>query len=486
MVIKNKVLLYFLAAFFSLVRFVYLGTVPGINGDEGLYGIKTAIMMHNPFTLIGFNSYTGPVISCLRIPFYYLMGINVFSLRFPVVILSFISIFYAYKLLKDAYNAKTGVIGALLLFVMPWFFISSRFADETHTTLTFFAIGGLYYLNAGRKISNRILAALFLGLGFFNHAIFITIIVPYFIYFLARNKFKFKLDRANTLFLIIFSGFFFVRLALILKAYFSGDIYYSIRESFSGDFIANFISLAPHFLNMLDGSVFYERVTAQVLFFVIPLSSFLFIVSFLFLAARARSNPKFRDKDRMFMSIFILSYLMNSIFLHQFALRYFLVTLMFAVILMAIFIGTSNIRNSVRIICVSFVIILNCFYIWHNYICSFRQTGGKIHYFRAGNFVENSNGFVDSAALYDYLKKGDIKYVWVPGNCPRWQLIFFDLKEKRLNIESQLHRFSKDEVYLICYKGENILSGLNLPEGHSVHEEATGLDNYQIFLIKRI
>lgn len=487
MKIKAEVLLYFLIAFFCLARFLYLGAVPGINGDEGLYGIKTAIMAHKPFTLTGFNSYTGPIISYFRIPFYYLTGLNVFSLRFPVVILSLISIFYAYKLLRDAYNARTGIIGALLLSVMPWFFISSRFADETHTTLVFFALGGLYYLTARRKLSNRILAALFLGLGFFNHVIFITIIIPYSIYFLARNKFKLKLDKANILFFVIFSGFLFIRLFLILKASFSGDIYCSAGESFSGGFIANFMSLAPHFLNMLDGSVFYERMTGRVLFFVIPLSSFLFIVSFLFLAARAGFNPKFKDKDRMFIAIFILSYLINAIFLRQFALRYFLITLMFATILIAIFIGTSGIRNLIKIICVFFVIILNCFYLWHNYIRSFKETGGMVHYFSAGNFIENSNGFIDSSVLYDYLKKRGIKYVWIPGSCPRRQLIFFDLKEKRLNIESQIHKFSKDEVYLIGYKGENVLSGLDLPEGHSVHEEEnTGLDNYQIFLIKKI
>ena len=149
----------------SLSRFIYLGSVPGLHFDEALYGIKTYIMIHKPFTWIGFNSYTGPLISYMRIPFYYLMGVNIFSLRFPIVILSLIAIFYVYKLLKETYNHLTGIIGALLLLTMPWSFIDSRFADETHTTLILFAICGLYYLNSAKKISTRILAALFLSVS---------------------------------------------------------------------------------------------------------------------------------------------------------------------------------------------------------------------------------------------------------------------------------------------------------------------------------
>ena len=161
---RTKFSLLFLIFALSVARFVYLGTVPGINNDEALYGIKTCIMMYKPFTLIGFNSYTGPIISYLRLPFYYLMGINIFSLRLPVVILNLIAIFYVYKLLKETYNNLTGITGALLLLVMPWSFIYSRFADETQTTLILFAICGLYYLNTNKKISSRVLAALFLGL----------------------------------------------------------------------------------------------------------------------------------------------------------------------------------------------------------------------------------------------------------------------------------------------------------------------------------
>jgi len=489
MKIKSYILFYLLIGFLALSRFIYLGTVPGLHGDEALYGIKTCFMMQKPFTLIGFNSYTGPIISYLRLPFYYLTGISIFSARLPIVILSLATIFYVYKLLKETYNNSTGIIGALLFLAIPWSFIDSRFADETHTTLVFFAICGLYYLNADKKILNRVLAALFLGMGFFNHMIFMIVPCSYFAYFLIKNKFKIKLDKPNLLFFVIFLSFLILRMGLALKyQFFSAEgsgINYDIYQAINKDVIPKFMSLGPYFLNMLDGNAFYERMTGRVLFYVIPLNTFLFIASFLFLIFRYKYNPEFKDKDRMFVCIFILNYIINAVFLMQFALRYFLVTLMFATILMAIFIGTSRIRDLFRVILIALVIVANCSYLWFNYIYSFRQTGGSVHSFLAGNFIENSDGFIDTKILYDYLKKKDIRYILVPENYPRWQLIFLDLKEKRLDIKARPENISASRVYFISYKEYKSPDMYNISKGYSVSKENTGLDNYQIFLLKK-
>jgi len=486
---RTKSSLLFLIFALSVARFVYLGTVPGINNDEALYGIKTCIMMYKPFTLIGFNSYTGPIISYLRLPFYYLMGINVFSLRLPIVILNLAAIFYVYKILKETYNNMTGIMGALLLLVMPWSFIYSRFADETQTTLVLFAICGLYYLNTNKKISSRILAGLFLGMGVFNHMIFIIVPISYFMYFLIKNKFKFKLDRANFLFLIIFLSFFIFRARFIIENHFfealGSDVYYKISEAVNKDIIPKFMSLTPHFLNMLDGSAFFERTTGGILFYVFPFNSFLFVAAFLFLIFRYKYNPEFKEKDRMFVCIFILNYLICGVFLTRFSPKYFLVTLMFATILIAIFIGTSNIRKSIRISCMSFIIISNCSYTWYDYIYSFKQQGGRVSYFLAGNYVEDSGDFVDTRVLYDYLKARDIKDILVPGYAPRFQLMFLDLKEKRLNILARPEDVSPGKFCFISYKGDGLPEAYGINKERSVNKKDPGLNNFQIFLLQK-
>jgi len=158
---------------------------------------------------------------------------------------------------------------------------------------------------------------------------------------------------------------------------------------------------------------------------------------------------------------------------------------MFATILMAIFIGTSRMRNLFRVILISLVIVSNSSYLWLNYIHSFKQTGGNVCSFLAGNFVENSDGFVDTEILYDYLKKKDIKYILVPDSYPRWQLIFLDLKEKRLDIKARPENISADNVYFISYKEYKSPDMYGIKKDYSITKESACPDNFQIFLLKK-
>lgn len=485
----SVIFLLILILFLSLARFLYLGSVPGLNGDEALYGIKTFFMMQRPFTFIGFNPYTGPFVSYLRTPFYCLMGVSVFSVRMPMVILSLLTALYIYMLLKECYGRRTGIIGVLLFLVMPWSFIYSRFADETHIALIFFAIAGLYYLVRDRGMLDKVLAGLFLGMGVFVHLIFIIIPVVYFVFFFTRKSSRSRITKGSLILFGIFSLFLLTRVFIVFYArVFSpqGDgIYYSLKEVLDANFIHKLLYSFPHFMSMLDGDIFYQRTTGDILVRVIPANLFLFITSFLFLFFRRRNYPEFRSNDRMFIYIFLLLYMINVIFLMELALRYYLVTLMFSVILMAIFIGTSRMRDSLRWFFVALIIAVNCFYIGCNYIHSFRQNGGRVSYFWAGNYVENSNGFVDSKILYDFLEKGGIEYVWVPEGFPRWQLIFFDLKNKRLHIKANANSIERDKVYFITYKGDKLPYEYGLPSGYSVVKEIRGLENYSIFLLEK-
>ena len=479
---KRGIFLAFLIAALSSARFLYLGSIPGLHGDEALYGIKTHIMMHgSPFTLIGFNSYTGPIISYLRIAFFYLMGVNIFSLRLPVVILSLFSTFFIYRMLAENYNKTTGIIGLLLFLTMPWSFIYSRFADETHISLIFFAIGGLYYLIGERRLLNRILAGLFLGLGVFEHLIFIIVPIAYFIYFFVKDRFKIK--REDVICVLIFSIFLLARLFLVYRAHLfnaEGDgIYYTLAQAFNVNLASKFLYSIPHFMNMIDGSIFYQRTTGNILVDIIPLNSVLFAISFLFILLRRKSQ------DRMFIFIFIIIYIINAVFLMEFSLRYYMVALMFSGILMAIFIGTAKIKNWFRVGLVSLIVILNCLYISINYMYNFKQSGGRVSYFWSGNYFENSNGFVESGILYDYLKEKGIKYIFVPEGFPRWQIIFHDLKEKRLDIRAKAESVTAAKVYFISYKGDRPPQEYGLNRDYSLTREITPLDNYEIFLAQR-
>ena len=133
----------------------------------------------------------------------------------------------------------------------------------------------------------------------------------------------------------------------------------------------------------------------------------------------------------------------------------------------------------------SFVIVSNCSYNWYDYIYSFKQKGGRVSYFLAGNFIENSNDFTDSKILYDYLRTRDIKNILVPGYSPRFQLIFLDLKEKKLNIWANPENVFSGKFYFISYKGDGLPEAYNISKKYTINKKDTSLNNFQIFLLQK-
>jgi len=372
---------------------------------------------------------------------------------------------------------------------MPWAFIYSRFGDETHTTLIFFAISGFYYLTARPRFLNRMLAALFLGLGVFTHLIFIIIPISYAAYFLIKDRFRLKMDKKDAVCLGVFLFFLFLRLVVIFKARFfnpQGDgLYYNISHAIDKRLIHKFLYSVFYFCDMLNGGVFYKRTTGDILLYVIPLNAVLFILSFIFLAYRHRFSPEYKDKDQMFLNVFILIYAIDVIFFTRLALRYFMVTFMFATMLIAIFLGTVKIRKPLRMGLVALMIFSNCAYIAYNYIYSFKKSGGRISRFWAGNYFEDTGCFIDSKILYDYLKEKNMKYAWVPEDLLRYKLVFLNLQEKRLHIEAGPEAISADKFYFVSHKGAGSPEARGLGAGCSIAKEATSLANYEIYLIQR-
>jgi len=342
-------------------------------------------------------------------------------------------------------------------------------------------MGGLYYLISGKRLSNRVLAGLFLGLGVFEHLIFIIVPVTYFIYFLARDRFKVK--RSDIVCVLIFSIFLLARLFLVYRARLfnvEGDgIYYTLAQAFDVNLVPKLLHSMPHFMNMIDGGIFYQRTTGNILAGTVSLNSILFIIAFLFILFRRRSQ------DKSFVFIFIMIYAINAVFLMEFSLRYYMIALVFSGMLMAIFLGTAKIRDWLRVSLISLIVILNCLYIGINYMYNFRQTGGRVSYFWSGNYFENSNGFVDSKVLYDYLKEKGIEYTLIPEDFPRWQLIFLDLKEKRLDIKASVENLTANKVYFISYKGDRPPQEYGLDRDYFISREIAPLDNYEIFLAQR-
>ena len=88
---------------FVAVNLAYLGSVPGLMGDEGSEGENSyQIQQAGRLVLIGERSYIGPLIDYLRIPFVLIFGYDALALRVVMFIFSVILFWLAVGLAGKA------------------------------------------------------------------------------------------------------------------------------------------------------------------------------------------------------------------------------------------------------------------------------------------------------------------------------------------------------------------------------------------------
>lgn len=93
---------------FVAVNLAYLGSVPGLMGDEGSEGENVyQVQQAGRLVLIGERSYIGPLIDYVRVPFVLIFGYNALALRIVMFIFSVI-LFWLAVSLADKAGAKYG------------------------------------------------------------------------------------------------------------------------------------------------------------------------------------------------------------------------------------------------------------------------------------------------------------------------------------------------------------------------------------------
>lgn len=127
-----------------------------LNIDEVSIGynaysiLKTGRDEHGVFLPFSFKSvgdYKPPVLIYLTVPFIAVFGLNDFAVRFPVALISTISILIIYFFIKELSGNKTyALISSLLLTISPWHIYFSRYATEALVALTFLILGSFCFL----------------------------------------------------------------------------------------------------------------------------------------------------------------------------------------------------------------------------------------------------------------------------------------------------------------------------------------------------
>jgi 4-amino-4-deoxy-L-arabinose transferase-like glycosyltransferase len=154
-IIRGNKLLILILIIGILVRIYSFGTIPpGLNQDEASIGYEAFSILnygidrngfHNPVHLISWGSGQNALYAYLSMPFIYLFGLNVFSIRLLNLIFGLMSLFIFYFLIKKISNEKAALISTFLLSICPWHIIASRWGLESNI-FPFIFLSGVFFL----------------------------------------------------------------------------------------------------------------------------------------------------------------------------------------------------------------------------------------------------------------------------------------------------------------------------------------------------
>lgn len=157
------------------------------GADE--YGYKTPILLR------AYDDWRPALYVYLVLPFVHTFGLSVEAVRLPSVILSILTIFAVYLLVKELFKKDRNkdyiaLITALLFSISPWDIYISRLGHEVNASFSFLIFGILFFLRFvnGNKW-NLVLSSIFFALSFDSYQS-TKIVVPILVVTFALLYFK--------------------------------------------------------------------------------------------------------------------------------------------------------------------------------------------------------------------------------------------------------------------------------------------------------
>ncbi len=189
-------IIFTLAFLFSILIALNQITFFGLSYDESLF-INAAIQRDETtfiakhwhgFPIMVMN-YIGALKSWLYYPIFKLFGVNLLSIRLPMVFLMYINIYLIYQIFIK-YFSKTVVFGLIILLFTDFTFINLHKIDHGPTAIeTFLKLLCLYFITRKQNLSNSIIIFIILSIGVFNKLNFIWFVNAVYGTYLIYNLF---------------------------------------------------------------------------------------------------------------------------------------------------------------------------------------------------------------------------------------------------------------------------------------------------------
>jgi 4-amino-4-deoxy-L-arabinose transferase-like glycosyltransferase len=173
----------------ALLRFAALGRVPGgLNSDEASSGVEALSVLQTGADLWGnrlpvwfpaWGSGMNALYTYIMVPVIGLFGLSSFTLRTVGATFGVLTLPVAYAATRLHFGRQTALIATLLLAVLPWHVMASRWALDSNLAPLFFTLG-LYTLGRALKDGGRwaLLAFLPWAVAVYAYPVVIYAIVP--------------------------------------------------------------------------------------------------------------------------------------------------------------------------------------------------------------------------------------------------------------------------------------------------------------------
>jgi 4-amino-4-deoxy-L-arabinose transferase-like glycosyltransferase len=463
----------------------FLGTIPGLHGDEAWVGLRAREILSGAKPLLGMNDYTGPMHQYLVSVLFWFFRFKVEVLR-SITALSWIAcVPLYYFVVRRLFDRTTGLISVWILVTMPFFTSYGRIATENfalNPVLCLLAISLLIYskdLSPKRSTIASVFSGVFLGLGVWNHIIFLPIPVALLLISLFRVRRR----------IFKFPPLYFVSLGTIVALL--PRLLFQLSQSgigTPGSFLQGSrsrLSVWPKlFFELIHGDLLFWRFAGEIVFPTPPVAPILFLITIVILLGNQFiRKDRFYDSEALLLSFGACVFLFTLLISPANSDRYFLMMLLFTPAFIALFFRRLLRLNRWRWlshVLIALFLSLQMGRLSINYFWSQIKSGGQTSYFFLGGQYETSNHFMRTDKLYQKLIEMGAKHI-VAEFFIALPLQFYDLENQYFySVTSIEHVQSISSITsapldltVVTYSGGlRRTSSLDYPNFKSVHNDS--------------
>ncbi len=178
MKIDERIILISIFLIGLLLRLYNLGNLPALNADEAALGynayslLQTGMDEHGnswPLNFESFGDYKPGLTVYLIMPFVWLFGLNIWSVRILPALLGALTVLVIYLIAKRIKNDNFGLVASFLLAIAPWHVHFSRGTWEVNIATFFISLGVLFGISKPFSTKKVFFSILFFVLSLYTY-----------------------------------------------------------------------------------------------------------------------------------------------------------------------------------------------------------------------------------------------------------------------------------------------------------------------------